>query len=304
MDRRCRPRETAIGAMPPRSGNPDLRQVPQNRRFVETFERKYSAIPSQYAAQKAMTRRRLLDIGMPRAADFPTCRGAFRFNPPTISDTGHAGDGVQGTAAPRQPALPWAFPLRDHQEAYQRQAPMKRFRILRRAALGGIRPVPSWSHPCWKERPAAAVTSAEHYVPVPRPRWAWFLLSTKPCAWSWGPAALFVPTRSGFPQRWPVACLVARGHPLAHAPHGLACLDPPVPRMLGEGVAPAPTSSRLEHAGLRAGRGTAGLAGFMAQPHSVGAIGDGRARAHSSPWCDPSTGGIGFRLRGPCTGPQ
>lgn len=132
-------RDAAIGAIAGTFWGPDFDNA-ANRRFVEDFEKKYRRIPSQYAAQ-SYDAAQLLDSAIAKvggnvadkpafmaalkAADFPSVRGALRFNHNHFPIQDMPVLEVAKDARGRVSLRTLGFPLRDHQDAYHASCAMK-----------------------------------------------------------------------------------------------------------------------------------------------------------------------------------
>lgn len=132
-------RDAALGAITGSFWGPEF-DNPQSKRFVEEFEKKHKRIPSQYAAQgydSAM----LLDSAIAKvkgnvadkpafmaalkAADFKSVRGAFKFNHNNFPVMDMPVLQVAKDAQGRVSLKTVDFPLRNHQDAYHQQCPLK-----------------------------------------------------------------------------------------------------------------------------------------------------------------------------------
>jgi branched-chain amino acid transport system substrate-binding protein len=132
-------KEAALGVVHGSPWSPEL-ELPQNRRFVSEFEKRYNRVPSEYAAT-SYDAAQLLDSAIAKvkgkiadkkafqaalkAADFPSVRGKFRFNNNQfpIQDF-YAFEVVEGERG-RYTYKTLAKTLSDHPDAYHRQCPMK-----------------------------------------------------------------------------------------------------------------------------------------------------------------------------------
>lgn len=132
-------RESALGVVTGTAWGPDIDNL-ANQTFVAAFEKKYGRQPSHYAAQ-SYDAAQLLDSALkkvggkvndkPRmqaalkAAEFPSVRGHFRFgnNNFPIQDM-RVFEVVKGTGD-RMTLKTVATPLRDHQDAYHADCPLK-----------------------------------------------------------------------------------------------------------------------------------------------------------------------------------
>jgi branched-chain amino acid transport system substrate-binding protein len=132
-------RDAALGAITGSFWGPEF-DNPQSKRFVEEFEKKYKRIPSQYAAQgydSAM----LLDSALAKvhgnvgdkpafmaaikAADFKSVRGPFKFNHNNFPIMDMPVLQVAKDAQGRVSLKTVDFPLRNHEDAYHQQCPLK-----------------------------------------------------------------------------------------------------------------------------------------------------------------------------------
>lgn len=132
-------REAALGAITGSFWGPEF-DNPQSKRFVDEFEKKHKRIPSQYAAQgydSAM----LLDSAIAKvrgnvgdkpafmaaikAADFKSVRGAFKFNHNNFPVMDMPVLQVAKDAQGRVSLKTVDFPLRNHEDAYHQQCPLK-----------------------------------------------------------------------------------------------------------------------------------------------------------------------------------
>jgi len=132
-------REAALGAITGSFWGPEF-DNPQSKRFVEEFEKKYKRIPSQYAAQgydSAM----LLDSAIAKvrgnvgdkpsfmaaikAADFKSVRGPFKFNHNNFPIMDMPVLQVAKDTQGRVSLKTVGFPLRNHEDAYHQQCPLK-----------------------------------------------------------------------------------------------------------------------------------------------------------------------------------
>lgn len=132
-------KETALGVIAGTFWGPDF-DNPTNRKFVDEFEKKYHRIPSQYAAQ-AYDSALLLDSALAKvkgnvgdkkafmaalkAADFKSLRGSFRFNNNNFPIHDMHIFEVAKDARGRVNLKTIATPLKDHQDAYHAQCPLK-----------------------------------------------------------------------------------------------------------------------------------------------------------------------------------
>jgi branched-chain amino acid transport system substrate-binding protein len=132
-------RDAALGAITGSFWGPEF-DNPQSKRFVEEFEKKHKRIPSQYAAQgydSAM----LLDSALAKvhgnvgdkpafmaaikAADFKSVRGPFKFNHNNFPIMDMPVLQVAKDAQGRVSLKTVDFPLRNHEDAYHQQCPLK-----------------------------------------------------------------------------------------------------------------------------------------------------------------------------------
>jgi branched-chain amino acid transport system substrate-binding protein len=132
-------RDAALGAITGSFWGPEF-DSPQSKRFVEDFEKKHNRIPSQYAAQgydSAM----LLDSAIAKvrgnvgdksafmaqikAADFKSVRGPFKFNHNNFPVMDMPVLQVAKDSRGRVSLKTVDFPLRNHQDAYHQQCPLK-----------------------------------------------------------------------------------------------------------------------------------------------------------------------------------
>jgi branched-chain amino acid transport system substrate-binding protein len=132
-------REAALGSITGSFWGPEF-DNPQSKRFVEEFEKKHKRIPSQYAAQgydSAM----LLDSAIAKvrgnvgdkpafmaaikAADFKSVRGPFKFNNNNFPVMDMPVLQVAKDAQGRVSLKTVSFPLRNHEDAYHQQCPLK-----------------------------------------------------------------------------------------------------------------------------------------------------------------------------------
>jgi len=132
-------RDAALGAITGSFWGPEF-DNPQSKRFVEEFEKKHKRIPSQYAAQgydSAM----LLDSAIAKvrgnigdkpsfmaaikAADFKSVRGPFKFNHNNFPIMDMPVLQVAKDAQGRVSLKTVGFPLRNHEDAYHQQCPLK-----------------------------------------------------------------------------------------------------------------------------------------------------------------------------------
>lgn len=132
-------KDTALGLLGGAFWGPDF-DNPQNKQFVQAFEKKYGRIPSTYAAQ-AYDGALLIDSALSkvkgnvadkpafmaamRSADFKSVRGKFRFNRNNfpIEDM-HIFQVVKDPIG-RYTVKTVATPLKDHEDVYHTQCGMK-----------------------------------------------------------------------------------------------------------------------------------------------------------------------------------
>lgn len=131
--------EAALGTVSGSFWAPDFDNA-SNRRFVEAFEAKYKRIPSQYAAQ-SYDAAQLLDAALAKVkgnvaakpefmaalkvADFNSVRGKFRFNNNNFPILDMPVLEVARDAKGRVNLRTLAVPLKDHQDAYHQNCPLK-----------------------------------------------------------------------------------------------------------------------------------------------------------------------------------
>lgn len=132
-------KDTALGLLGGAFWGPDF-DNPQNKQFVQAFEKKYGRIPSTYAAQaydgallidSALTKVKGNVADKPafmaamRSADFKSVRGKFRFNRNNfpIEDM-HMFQVVKDPIG-RYTVKTVATPLKDHEDVYHTQCGMK-----------------------------------------------------------------------------------------------------------------------------------------------------------------------------------
>ena len=132
-------RDAALGVITGSFWGPEF-DNPQSTRFVEEFEKKHKRIPSQYAAQgydSAM----LLDSALAKvggnvgdkqsfmaaikAADFKSVRGPFKFNHNNFPIMDMPVLQVAKDDQGRVSLKTIGFPLRNHEDAYHQQCPLK-----------------------------------------------------------------------------------------------------------------------------------------------------------------------------------
>jgi branched-chain amino acid transport system substrate-binding protein len=132
-------KETALGVISGTFWGPDFNN-PASQRFVAEFEKKYTRIPSQYAAQ-AYDSAQLLDSAIAKvkgnvsdkkafmaalkSADFKSVRGSFKFNNNNFPIQDMYVFEVATDAKGRYSLKTIATPLKDHQDAYHGQCPLK-----------------------------------------------------------------------------------------------------------------------------------------------------------------------------------
>ena len=132
-------REAALGAITGSFWGPEF-DNPQSKRFVEDFEKKHNRIPSQYAAQGydsamllesaiAKVRGNIGDkpafMAAIKAADFKSVRGPFKFNHNNFPVMDMPVLQVAKDSRGRVSLKTVDFPLRNHQDAYHQQCPLK-----------------------------------------------------------------------------------------------------------------------------------------------------------------------------------
>jgi branched-chain amino acid transport system substrate-binding protein len=131
--------EAALGVMHGSLWSPEL-DIPQSRRFVAEFEKRYGRVPSEYAAQ-AYDSAQLLDSAIAKvkgkvadkkafqaalkAADFPSVRGNFKFNNNHLPIQDFYAFEVVRDASGRYTYKTLYKVLTNHQDAYHSQCPMK-----------------------------------------------------------------------------------------------------------------------------------------------------------------------------------
>ncbi len=132
-------KDTALGVIAGTFWGPDFDNA-ANKRFVEAFEKVYHRIPSQYAAQ-SYDAAQLLDSAIAKvkgnvadkpafmaalkAADFPSVRGAFRFNNNNFPIQDMHVFEVAKDAKGRVSLKTIATPLKAHQDAFHQKCPLK-----------------------------------------------------------------------------------------------------------------------------------------------------------------------------------
>jgi branched-chain amino acid transport system substrate-binding protein len=132
-------KESALGVVAGSNWGPDFSN-PASRKFVDDFEKKYNRIPSQFAAQ-SYDAALLLDSAIVKvngnvsdkkafmaalkAADFKSVRGSFRFNNNNFPIQDMHVFEVAKDAKGRVSLKTIATPLKDHQDAYHTQCPLK-----------------------------------------------------------------------------------------------------------------------------------------------------------------------------------
>jgi branched-chain amino acid transport system substrate-binding protein len=132
-------KESALGVISGTFWGPDFKN-PANQRFVAEFEKKYDRIPSQYAAQSydaaqlldsaiAKVKGNLSDkkafLAALKAADFKSVRGSFKFNNNNFPIEDMHVFEVATDAKGRYSLKTIATPLKDHEDAYHAQCPLK-----------------------------------------------------------------------------------------------------------------------------------------------------------------------------------
>ena len=131
--------EAALGIVHGSPWSPEL-DIPQNRRFVAEFEKRYGRVPSEYAAT-SYDSALLLDSAIAKvkgnvgdkkafgaalkAADFPSVRGKFRFNHNQVAIQNFYVFEVVRDARGRYTYKTLVNALPDHQDSYHSQCPMK-----------------------------------------------------------------------------------------------------------------------------------------------------------------------------------
>lgn len=132
-------REAALGAITGSFWGPEFENA-QSKRFVEEFEKKHKRIPSQYAAQ-GYDAAMLLDSAIAKvhgnvddkpsfmaaikAAAFKSVRGPFKFNHNNFPVMDMPVLQVAKDGQGRVSLKTVAFPLRNHEDAYHQQCPLK-----------------------------------------------------------------------------------------------------------------------------------------------------------------------------------
>jgi len=132
-------KDDALGVISGTFWGPDFNN-PANRKFVDDFEKKYIRIPSQYAAQSydaallldsaiAKVKGNVADkpafMAALKAADFKSVRGSFRFNNNNFPIQDQYVFEVAKDAKGRVSLKTIGTPLKDHQDAYHTQCPLK-----------------------------------------------------------------------------------------------------------------------------------------------------------------------------------
>lgn len=132
-------KEDALGVISGTFWGPDFNN-PVNRKFVEDFEKKFNRIPSQYAAQ-AYDAALLLDSAIGKvkgnvadkkafmaalkSADFKSVRGDFKFNNNNFPIQDMYVFEVAKDPKGRVSLKTISAPLKNHQDAYHAQCPLK-----------------------------------------------------------------------------------------------------------------------------------------------------------------------------------
>jgi branched-chain amino acid transport system substrate-binding protein len=132
-------KEDALGVISGTFWGPDFNN-PVNRKFVDDFEKKYGRIPSQYAAQ-SYDAALLLDAAIGKvkgnvadkkafmaalkAAEFKSLRGSFKFNNNNFPIQDMYVFEVAKDAKGRVNLKTVTTPLKEHQDAYHTQCPLK-----------------------------------------------------------------------------------------------------------------------------------------------------------------------------------
>jgi branched-chain amino acid transport system substrate-binding protein len=132
-------KETALGVIAGSFWGPDFKN-PASQQFVAEFEKKYGRIPSQYAAQSydaaqlldsaiAKVKGNLSDkkafLAALKAADFKSVRGSFRFNNNNFPIQDMYVFEVATDPKGRYSLKTIATPLKNHEDAYHTQCPLK-----------------------------------------------------------------------------------------------------------------------------------------------------------------------------------
>jgi branched-chain amino acid transport system substrate-binding protein len=132
-------KETALGVIAGSFWGPDFKN-PASQQFVAEFEKKYGRIPSQYAAQSydaaqlldsaiAKVKGNLSDkkafLAALKAADFKSVRGSFRFNNNNFPIQDMYVFEVATDPKGRYSLKTLATPLKNHEDAYHTQCPLK-----------------------------------------------------------------------------------------------------------------------------------------------------------------------------------
>ena len=132
-------KDDALGVISGTFWGPDFPNA-ASKKFVEDYEKKYNRIPSQYAAQ-SYDAAQLLDSAIAKvkgnvadkkafmaalkAADFKSVRGNFRFNNNGFPIQDESIFEVAKDAKGRVSLKTIATPLKDHEDAYHTQCPLK-----------------------------------------------------------------------------------------------------------------------------------------------------------------------------------
>ena len=132
-------KESALGVISGTFWGPDFKNA-ASERFVAEFEKKYDRIPSQYAAQSydaaqlldsaiAKVKGNLSDkkafLAALKAADFKSVRGSFRYNNNNFPIQDMHVFEVAIDAKGRYSLKTIATPLKNHEDAYHAQCPLK-----------------------------------------------------------------------------------------------------------------------------------------------------------------------------------
>ncbi len=132
-------KDIAIGAITGSPYSPDL-DNPENKKFVEDFQKKYNRVPSLYAAQ-SYDAAKLLDSALKKtggkvdnkeafrtalkAADFKSVAGPFKFNNNQFPIRNYYRVDVAKNAAGQAAFTAKGVVLKDHADAYASQCAMK-----------------------------------------------------------------------------------------------------------------------------------------------------------------------------------
>ena len=132
-------KESALGVISGTFWGPDFKN-PASQKFVAEFEKKYDRIPSQYAAQSydaaqlldsaiAKVKGNLSDkkafLAALKAADFKSVRGTFKFNNNNFPIEDMHVFEVATDPKGRYSLKTIATPLKNHEDAYHAQCPLK-----------------------------------------------------------------------------------------------------------------------------------------------------------------------------------